>query len=197
MRRGLGTPLAAVPMAALMVALMATTGAAVDLPRKSPAPASGLNGGKQLPLDSYKGKAVLLAFILTTCPHCQHTTGLLKQLQAEYGPRGLQVVEAAIDQGAEALVPAFVLHFDPNFPVGFVSYDTTAEYLQHSPMLIMHVPALVFIDRQGTIRAEYEGDDKFFSDDVQEKNLHDQIEKLLHSGDMTRKTQAGKPPAKN
>jgi cytochrome oxidase Cu insertion factor (SCO1/SenC/PrrC family) len=188
MRRGLGT---------LLAAVLASTVGAVDLPRKSPALAIGLNGGKTLPVDSLKGKAVLLAFILTTCPHCQHTTGILKQLQAEYGPRGLQVVEAAIDQGAEPLVPGFVQHFSPNFPVGFVTYDVAAEYLQHSPMLILHVPALVFIDRQGTIRAEYEGDDRFFSEEVQEKNLRDQIEKLLRAGDMTRKTQAGKTAAKN
>jgi cytochrome oxidase Cu insertion factor (SCO1/SenC/PrrC family) len=161
---------------------------AMDLPRKSPALEIGMNGGKPLQIEGYRGKAVVLAFILTTCPHCQHTTGILKQLQTDYGPRGVQIVEAAVDQNAEMLVPSFVQRFAPNFPVGFVLYDTAAAYLQHSPLLIMHVPALVFIDRQGTIRAEYEGDDKFFLDDMQEKNLRDQIEKLLHSGDTTRKT---------
>jgi thiol-disulfide isomerase/thioredoxin len=130
MRRRPGKLLAALPMTLLMAASITTTGAAVDLPRKSSALAIGLIGGKQLTLDSFKGKAVLLAFILTTCPHCQHTTGLLKQLQAEYGPRGLQVVEAAIDQGAAGAVPGFIQRFDPNFPVGFVTYDAAAEYLQ-------------------------------------------------------------------
>jgi thiol-disulfide isomerase/thioredoxin len=189
MRRGLGGLVAAVAMAA--------TAAAVTVPRKSPALSIGLPGGGKLTLDTYKGKAVLLAFIQTTCPHCQHTTGILKQLQADYGPRGLQVVEAAINEGAEELVPGFVRQFEPNFPVGFVSYDVATEYLQHNPMLIMYVPALVFIDRGGTIRAEFEGSDKLFAEDVQEKNLREQIEKLLHAGDVTRKTQSGKAPAKN
>jgi len=41
------------------------------------------------------------------------------------------------------------------------------------------MPILAFIDRQGIIRAQYEGDDKFFSEDRQEKNLIDKIEELL------------------
>ncbi len=188
-RRGLRTLLA--------VGLMAAAMAAMELPRKAAALSIGMPGGKPLQISSFRGKAVLLAFILTTCPHCQYTTGILNQLQAEYGPRGLQIVGAAVDQGAEMLVPGFLQRFGPIFPVGFVSYDTSAEFLQHDPKLIMHVPALVFIDRQGIIRAEYEGDDKFFSEDVQQKNLRQQIEKLLHSGEATRKTQAAKTAGKN
>jgi hypothetical protein len=41
------------------------------------------------------------------------------------------------------------------------------------------MPILAFIDRQGVIRAQYEGDDKFFSEEQQEKNLSDRIEELL------------------
>ena len=180
MRRGWT---AAAAMAATMAAAMA-----VELPRKSPALAIGINDGKPLAIESYRGKAVLLAFILTTCPHCQYTTGILKQLQAEYGPRGLQVVEAAIDGNAPMAVPGFVQRFQPNFPVGFVTYEAAVEYLQHPLTLILHVPALVFIDRQGTIRAEYEGDAPFFSDAKQEQNLRGAIEKLL--GGAVRKAPA-------
>ena len=192
MWRGSGAFLAA----STVMALAAAPLSAMDLPRKSPPLSIEMNGGKPLQIQSYKGKVVLLAFILTTCPHCQHTTAILKQLQTEYGPRGLQVVEAAIDQGAEAMVPGFLMRFGPNFPVGFTTYDKAAEYLQHNPNLILHVPALVFIDRQGIIRAEYEGDDRFFADDVQDKNLCDQIEKLLHSP-QTGKTQTAKRAGRN
>jgi len=192
MRRAFGVAIAV----ACLATCLASTGAAADLPRKAPPLTIGLPEGGKLALDSYKGKAVLLAFILTTCPHCQFTTGLLKQFQTEYGPRGLQVVEAAIDQGAEMLVPGFIQRFTPNFPAGFVAYDTSAQFIQHNPMMIMHVPALVFIDRQGTIRAEFEGDDPIFSEETQEKNLREQVEKLLHAGDLTRKTPS-KAPAKN
>jgi hypothetical protein len=40
------------------------------------------------------------------------------------------------------------------------------------------MPQMVFIDRQGTIRAQYSGDDKFFAED-QEKHIREQIETLL------------------
>jgi hypothetical protein len=52
------------------------------------------------------------------------------------------------------------------------------EYLQHPVILRLLMPQVVFIDRQGTIRAQYAGDDKFFIDD-QEKHLREQIEALL------------------
>src|SRR3954447_13917424 len=93
--------------------------AAAQIPRPAPDVTINLNGGKRLQLSAYKGKPVVLAFILTTCSHCQFTTGVLSKLQAEYGPRGLQVIESAIDQGAEAFVPRFIQSFNPAFPVGF------------------------------------------------------------------------------
>ena len=161
---------------------------AVELPRKSPPLEIAQVSGKPLNVAGYKGKPLLLAFILTTCPHCQHTTVLLESFQREYAPRGLQIVEAAIDQNAASQVPGFLQRFSPDFPVGYVSYDTAAAYLQHDPKLIMHVPSLVFIDRAGTIRAEYEGDATFFAEEVQEKNLRAEIEKILTPAKTVRKT---------
>jgi thiol-disulfide isomerase/thioredoxin len=183
-------------LAGLLLAATPRLAPGADLPRKAPPLAILMPGGTKLMLDSFKGKAVLLGFVLTTCPHCQYTTSLLKQIQLMYGSKGLQVVEAAIDQGADALVPGFIQHFQPNFPVGYVSYDTSSDFIQHNPMLIMHVPAIVFIDREGNIREQYEGDDRFFSDDWQEKNLRAHVEMLL-SGVTPRKTPASKTAAKN
>ncbi len=198
MRGACGLILAAVSLVLTSMVLTSAPASAVDLPRKAAPLSIGMAGGKQVQVESYKGKAVLLAFILTTCPHCQYTTALLKNLQTEYGPKGLQVLEAAIDQDAAGLVAGFVMHFGPNFPVGYVPYETSSDFLQHNPMLIMHVPALVFIDRQGIIRAEYEGDDKFFADEVQEKNLRAQIEKVLHpAAEAPRKATPSKSGAGN
>ena len=172
-----------------VAALMAASMGAAELPRKSPALSIGLSDGKQLSINSYKGKVVVLAFILTTCPHCQHTTGLLKDLQAALSGRGVQFVEAAIDRNAAPLVPGFIKSYQPNFPVGASSYDTAVAYLQHPATAIMHVPSLVFIDRQGMIRAQYDGADAFFSGD-QEKNIRDQINSLLTAPKPATKTAA-------
>jgi hypothetical protein len=160
---------------------------AQELPRKAPELAIGLEGGKQALLSSYHGKVVCLAFILTTCSHCQATTRILIKAQNDFGPRGLQVLESSVEVGGEAMVPRFIQQFQPPFPVGFNVYATAQEFMQHSPMLIMHMPGLMFIDRQGRIVAQYEGDAPFMEEAVQEQNIRGEIEKLLQAG-AVRKT---------
>ena len=149
------------------------------LPRKAPELAIGLAGGKQALVSSYRGKVVCVAFILTTCSHCQNTTRILSRLQNEFGPRGLQVLGSAIETGSEALVPKFIEQFQPPFPVGFNTFAVAQSFLQHSPLLLMHVPCLAFIDRQGSIVAQYEGNAEFLNEDAQEKNIRGAIENLL------------------
>src|SRR5450759_3766780 len=65
---------------------------AAQLPRPSPDFAINLGQGKQVRISQYKGKTVVVAFILTTCPHCQKAIGVLSKVQREYGARGLQAV---------------------------------------------------------------------------------------------------------
>jgi peroxiredoxin len=155
---------------------------AINLPRQSPEFAISLSNGQQVLLSQYKGKVVVLAFILTWCPHCQKTLGYLIKDQNVYGPRGLQVLASAIEDVARINLPAFIKQFNPPFPVGFDNQTVAINYLEHPPMLIPHMPILAFVDRQGVIRAQYEGDDKFFSEDRAEKNLSDKIEELLKEG---------------
>jgi thiol-disulfide isomerase/thioredoxin len=152
---------------------------AINLPRKSPELAINVTGGKQALVSQYRGKVVVVAFILTWCSHCQKTIGYLIKDQNAYGPRGLQVLASAIEDVAPINLPAFIRQFNPPFPVGFDNQTVAINYLEHPPMLIPHMPILAFIDRQGIIRAQYEGDDKFFSEGQQEKNLSDKIEELL------------------
>jgi thiol-disulfide isomerase/thioredoxin len=165
-----------------LLSLTAPAVEAINVPRKSPELAITLSGGKQVLVSQYQGKVVVVAFILTWCPHCQKTLGYLIKDQNAYGARGLQVLASAIENIAELNLPAFIEKFKPPFPVGFDNQTVAINYLEHPPMLIPHMPILAFIDRQGVIRAQYEGDDKFFSEDQQEKNLSDQIEVLLKEG---------------
>lgn len=164
---------------AVMIVATALLAAGAQLPRPAGDLTINLNGGKKLQLSTYKGTPLVLAFILTTCSHCQATTGLLAKYQAEYGPRGLQIVESAIDQGAEAFVPRFIQTYNTPFPVGFNDYTVAQEFTQHPPMKTMLMPVLVFIDRQWNIVAQYEGGDPEVAAGVQEKTLRDQIEKVL------------------
>jgi thiol-disulfide isomerase/thioredoxin len=187
------------PLAAALALLWVVAPAvnAANLPRKSPEFAINLNNGQRILLSQYKGKVVVLAFILTTCPHCQKTIRFLIKDQNELGPRGLQVLVSAIEDGAAIALPGFVKGFNPPFPVGFnMNRPAVFDYLQHPAMLIPHMPILAFIDKLGVIRAQYEGDDKFFDEGAGEQNLRNQIEDLLNEGAPAAKKKSSAAPKK-
>lgn len=163
------------------MAMVAALAQAAQIPRRSPEFGINLPGGKQVLLSQYRGKVVALVFILTYCSHCQATVQVLNKLQPEYGPRGFQVLASAIEDMASMALPDFQKRFQPPYPVGFNNRDQVVEYLQHPSMLKLMMPQLVFVDREGTIRAQYSGEDKFFAAD-QEKNLREKIESLLKEG---------------
>lgn len=163
----------------ILILAAALTAAGQQLPRKAPDFAINLNGGKKVQVAEHKGKGVILAFILTTCSHCQATTGLLNRLQMEYGPKGLQVLESAIDQGAEAFVPRFIQQFQPKFPVGYNAFHEAQSFMQFPPMKTMYMPGLVFIDRQGNIIAQHIGNDPEMAEGMQETSVRGLIDKIL------------------
>ncbi len=155
---------------------------AADLPRQAPELTVNLLGGKKAELSAYRGKVVCLAFILTTCPHCQNTTRILTRAQKDFGPRGLQVLESTVEVGGEGMLPRFLDQFSPPFPVGFVQFEAAQAFM------LFHVPGLVFLDRQGRIVAQYEGDDPFMGEEKQEQNIRAKIAALLGPAGARKKT---------
>jgi len=150
---------------------------AQQVPRPAGEFAIKMPNGQVTLLSQYAGKVVVLAFISTTCPHCQHTTQVLSALQSEYGPRGVQFLAAAFNPDAAALVPGFIAQFRPTFPVGSADRDSVLEYEQASLAKPNFVPDLLFIDRKRVIRAQHDGADEFFKD--QEKSIRDMLDSLL------------------
>ena len=165
-------------LAAALVGAFLPAARAAELPRKATEYTITLSDGKSLLLSQYKGHPVVLAFILTYCSHCQRAVGFLSKDQTEYGPRGLQVVASAIEVGAQAAVPSFLKNFQPSFPVGYSAGEAAIAFMQHPIVKVPMMPMVAFIDRQGIVRAQYEGDDPFFGDQI-EQNLRNQIEALL------------------
>jgi len=156
---------------------LALVASAATAPRPSPDFAVHLAPNKQISPTQFKGKVVVLAFIQTTCPHCQQSTQLLSGIQREYGARGVQILATAFNNYADTLVPGFIQQFKPAFPVGWSTHAEVLAYLNHSVMAPLYVPSMVFIDRSGMIRYQYVGGDPFFNN--QEKNVRDTIEELL------------------
>jgi peroxiredoxin len=147
-------------------------------PRKAPELTIIEPSGKQTLLSSYRGKVVALAFVLTTCPHCQAECQVLTKLQAELGPKGFQPVAVAFNENAQYLVPAFVQNLHVTFPVGYAAArQTVSDFLQADETKPWNVPQMVLIDRKGMIVAQSAA---LGSEELQEENsLRKRITDLL------------------
>ncbi len=153
---------------------------APTVPRPAPDFTIEMPGGKKVFTSQYKGKVMVMAFISTTCPHCQKLTGLLSGINKDYAPKGVQVLESAFNDGAMGLLPDFLKTFKPTFPMGYNDRTAVFPFLQ-IPLMSSggYVPKLVFIDRKGVIRAQYAGEDKFMLDAVLEKNIRAKLDELV------------------
>jgi peroxiredoxin len=154
---------------------------AQQVPRKAGDFAIQVAGGKPISLVGYKGKPVLLAFVLTTCPHCQHAVELLNKLQPEYAPRGLQILASAIDQDAPAAVPRFIDYMHPPFPVGYDDAAAALNFAGYALTRLPRMPILLFIDRRGMVREQHDGAEPVYFGDQEEQNLGKSIDALLAS----------------
>jgi hypothetical protein len=162
-----------------LLAVLSPVLRAANLPRPAPRFTVNLANGRQVTLSQYKGNVVALLFILTTCPHCQKAIGCLTEEQKEFGPRGFQTISSAIEDMAKMNVPDFVRRFDPPFPVGYNNFTAALDFLQHPAPVPALMPMVAFVDRQGVVRAQYEGSDPFFADDKMAANIHAKIKELM------------------
>jgi peroxiredoxin len=174
------------------LALVSTVWAS-DLPRKAPNLALHLHNGKDLPVSQFHGKLIALAFISTTCPHCQHYTQALSVIQKDYAARGVQILAAAFNDDAKVALPGFIQQFQPNFPVGWEDRTSALSFLQISVLNQGYVPKVVFIDRAGVIQKQFEGQDDFFRDpDKNTRATLDEMLKAPAAGAAHKKTVAKK-----
>jgi thiol-disulfide isomerase/thioredoxin len=163
----------------LGVSLLASAGETL---RKAPELSFTLPGkGPQL-LSQYRGKVVALSFIFTTCPHCQAESRVLTKFQQEFGARGLQVLDVAVNPNADLLVENFSKDYQVGFPVGWIPQDQMVAFMGFSSARFV-VPQLVLIDRKGMIHyqtpaLEDENWDKLMKEDA----IHQHIEELLSAG---------------
>lgn len=135
--------------------------------------------GPPIQLSQYRGKILALAFIHTTCPHCQALTSVLNPIAREYAPKGVQFLECAFNTAADQAVPQFIHQFQPPFPVGWSNDSAVRSFLQFSAMdpKMFYVPHMVFIDRKGMIRSDYPGESPFFQNP--ETSIRTELDKIL------------------
>ena len=168
--------------AALMLGSLSTIVSAGQfvVPRPAPEFVISYPGGKQELLSKYKGKVVALAFIFTTCPHCQVECQMLSKLNTELGAKGFQPLAVAANPMAIMLVNDFIKDYRVNFPVGATETGPLMNFMHINEGERWVVPQLAIIDRRGQIRAQTP-----FNGDVnlqEEAKVKALIESLLKEG---------------
>ena len=109
--------------------------------------------GKDVSLQSYKGKVILLDFWATWCGPCKVEIPHFIEFQQKYGAKGLQVVGISVDDPVDKLAP-YVKELGMNYPVlQGLGHDAVQD--AYGP--ILGIPVSVMISRDGKICATHTG----------------------------------------
>jgi thiol-disulfide isomerase/thioredoxin len=163
---------------ALLTGIIFAAGGPV--PRNAPALNVQVDSKKGFLLSQFAGKTVVTAFFLTDCSHCEFTAGLLNKIQRDYG-NSIQVVGSAIDEHAATQLAAFQKKNAVIFPMGYNTLADAVKFLGYGPGAVP-MPIVVFIDRNGVIRAQFDSSDKEMIEQDQEKNLRAALEQTIKQG---------------
>ncbi len=120
----------------------------------------------------YRGKVLVVDFIQTTCPVCLHLTENLVKVQQKYGDR-IGILSITTSPDSFQTGDAYVKEHHVAWPVLFDMGQVMMSYLKITPVnLTVHFPHLFIIDKQGMIRADFEGEESV-------DQISAEIEKLL------------------
>jgi cytochrome c biogenesis protein CcmG, thiol:disulfide interchange protein DsbE len=121
----------------------------------NPAPAFMLRDtdGRTVRLSDHAGKVVVLDFWATWCGPCREAAGELKELQKNYGSRGVVIIGISVDKGSDA--GAKVREFARQHGITYLLLiDDESSFRSYG---IARVPATFVLDRQHIVRAAYPG----------------------------------------
>ena len=173
--------------------------------RKAPELAFNIPGQGEKLLSQFRGKVVALEFILTTCAHCQAASKVMTKFQEEFGKRGFQALDLAInaldgtggESEANQLVSAFSQSFQVGFPVGYLQRPQMMNFTGYTMADRMVVPQLVLIDRKGFIHYQTPaGSGPEWEKQMNDSALRGHIEELLALGGGATTTAAPRPKSK-
>ena len=122
---------------------------------------------KKIPLKQYRGKVLLIVLMATNCKACGESIERLNKLQKDFGPRGGQVIAAAINDNAAYLLGPFVQRYRPIFPIGYLDREPAMQLAAITKDDHPFVPIFMFVDRKGTVRFQYFANEAFFKQEEQ------------------------------
>jgi hypothetical protein len=110
----------------------------------------------------YAGKELVIVLVSTACEDCLRTITILNKIQQDYGPRGLQVLGAAINNNAPYEIAGFVQRYRPAFPIGYLDQTAAIKLADIPKDTRPFVPIIMFTDRKGWVQVQYYGDSPIF-----------------------------------
>jgi peroxiredoxin len=152
--------------------------------------------GKIFRLSDYRGKYVVVDFIMLTCPHCQVAGKVLQKLYEE-NSKQLMVISISTDfmpgLGLPALSPAlrqYAQREGATYPILMGNWEVVGRYLGVNPARPnFHVPVFFFISPSGDIilerNSEHAVDKDWYGagvpggDQSMERNLEADVKKIL------------------
>lgn len=109
--------------------------------------------GKDVSLESFKGKVVLIDFWATWCGPCKVEIPHFIEFQQKYGAKGLQIVGISVDDPVDKLAP-YVKEMGMNYPV---LQGLGHDEVQDAFGPILGIPVSVMISRDGKVCATHTG----------------------------------------
>jgi cytochrome c biogenesis protein CcmG/thiol:disulfide interchange protein DsbE len=132
-------------------ALAATAQTATFSPRMAPNFVLRDLHHQRMELRAYRGKVVLLNFWATWCGPCLVEIPQFAEWQKRYGAQHFQVLGISLDD-AEAPIQAEEQRLKLNYPIAMGDEKVEAAYGG-----IFGLPITFLIDREGRVRAKYQG----------------------------------------
>ena len=104
--------------------------------------------GDSVSLAQHRGKVVLFNVWATWCHPCRDEIPELRELQAKYQARGLELIGVSVDaDGSNDVIRSFMRDFEMEYPV----WRDPGERVS-TQFLVIGVPATFLIDRDGILR---------------------------------------------
>jgi len=110
--------------------------------------------GKEVSLDDYKGKALIVNFWATWCGACKLEMPWLAQLRGKYAAQGFEVLGILTNNASADKIATIRQKYGVKYPILMCNHRAAQAYGG-----LPDLPESFFIDRSGKIVAEMEGAD--------------------------------------
>lgn len=119
---------------------------------------------KRYDLQDFRGRWVLIDFMLTTCPVCQQLSRTLEAVKAKYGS-SVVILEVVLPPETLATVGKYIEEYGVTAPVVFDQGQVTASYFNATPEKnSVDTPHLFIVDPKGQIVRDFGHDERVITE---------------------------------